>query len=111
MVIGLRRRLGFLSRPLELVPDEPELEPEIAPKPPEVEFAGYAEDCRIYTDTLVRVPIFHRPMSNLIFSLMVQGESIASGDNPRKSDSCPCKSVSHQLTFRPCSGRQRISLD
>ena len=48
MVIGLRRRLGFLSRPLELVPDEPELEPEIAPKPPEVEFAGYAEDCRIF---------------------------------------------------------------
>ncbi len=50
MVIGVRRRLGFLSRPLEVAPDEPELEPEFepAPNPPEVEFAGYAEDCRIF---------------------------------------------------------------
>ena len=48
MVIGLRRRLGFLAPPSELAPDEPELEPDLAPNQPEVEFAAYAEDCRIF---------------------------------------------------------------
>ena len=47
-MIGLRRRLGFLPRLSELTPDEPDLEPEFAPNPPEVEFAAYAEDCRIF---------------------------------------------------------------
>jgi len=33
---------------LELAPPEPEIEPEVAPIASEVEFAAYAEDCRIF---------------------------------------------------------------
>lgn len=47
-MIGVRRRFGFGPRASELVPDKPELEPEFVPRPQEVEFAGYAEDCRIF---------------------------------------------------------------
>jgi hypothetical protein len=47
-VISLRRRLGLLPEPSEVVPVEAELEPVPAPVEVEVEFAAYAEDCRIF---------------------------------------------------------------
>ena len=47
-MIGLRRRLGLLSEPSDVAPEETELEPVRAPLEVEVEFAGYAEDCRIF---------------------------------------------------------------
>lgn len=48
MVIALRRRLGFKSRPLESEPVQPQLDPNYPSRPSEVEFAAYAEDCRIF---------------------------------------------------------------
>ena len=48
MVIALRRRLGLGPRTSELAPDEPELASLFVPKAAEVEFAAYAEDCRIF---------------------------------------------------------------
>ena len=47
-MISLRRRLGLLPEPSEVVPVEAELEPVPAPLEVEVEFAAYAEDCRIF---------------------------------------------------------------
>lgn len=47
-MISLRRRLGLPGRPLELAPPEPEIEPEVTAIASEVEFAAYAEDCRIF---------------------------------------------------------------
>ena len=47
-MISLRRRLGLTGRSLEPERPEPEIEPEVAPTPTEVEFAAYAEDCRIF---------------------------------------------------------------
>jgi hypothetical protein len=47
-MIGLRRRFGLLpSQPVQ-APDEPEPEPILTPLEVEVEFAAYAEDCRIF---------------------------------------------------------------
>lgn len=47
-MISLRRRLGFPARPLELAPPQPAIAPEGAPIAADVEFAAYAEDCRIF---------------------------------------------------------------
>ncbi|MEX1170362.1 MAG: hypothetical protein WEE50_09500 [Chloroflexota bacterium] len=47
-MISLRRHLGLLPDPSDVVPVEAELEPVLAPLEVEVEFAAYAEDCRIF---------------------------------------------------------------
>ena len=47
-MISLRKRLGLLPEPSEVVHVEPADEATPAPPEVEVEFAGYAEDCRIF---------------------------------------------------------------
>lgn len=44
----MRRRLGITADQPALIRDVPELASEFVPKPTEVEFAAYAEDCRIF---------------------------------------------------------------
>jgi len=48
MLIHLRKRLGLLPPLPKPMEDAPEPESEAAPSPPEVEFAAYAEDRRIF---------------------------------------------------------------
>ena len=46
--MGLRKRLGLLPEPSSVALDEPDLEAMFDPPEVEVEFAAYAEDCRIF---------------------------------------------------------------
>jgi hypothetical protein len=48
VVLSIRQRLDRGSRPAELAQDAPKPALEFVNKPQEVEFAGYAEDCRIF---------------------------------------------------------------
>lgn len=48
MVMGVRRRFGFGAAVGEPAPDQAEPEAQFVPKPQEVEFSAYAEDCRIF---------------------------------------------------------------
>ncbi len=47
-MISLRKRLGLLPEPPDAAPGESELGPALLPLEVEVEFAAYAEDCRIF---------------------------------------------------------------